>query len=210
MPSSLQHPGSAPVIATGVFLFNKPIPYILTEPYPYIAFCYFKVYLTPLPAPVFFRIFFSIRLFRVRTALLFSISAAFSISDLDIFSFPLRMLTRYSSSLIPTGRGYSLEVPADEIYATLNGNEIDIAKNFTLSYGENLNIGEFQDSPLYFFISYSFEYFILTFQFHFFICKQAFCFQYSLNSLRWIHCMIWQKQPFQFLWLYDLIDLHGS
>ena len=52
------------------------------------------------------------------------------------------MLTRYSSSLIPTGRGYSLEVPADEIYATLNGNEIDIAKNFTLSYGENLNIGE--------------------------------------------------------------------
>ena len=107
-------------------------------------------------------------------------------------------------------RGYSLEVPADEIYATLNGNEIDVAKNFTLSYGENLNIGEFQDSPLYFFISYSFEYFILTFQFHFFICKQAFCFQYSLNSLRWIHCMIWQKQPFQFLWLYDLIDLHGS
>ena len=60
------------------------------------------------------------------------------------------MLTRYSSSLIPTGRGYSLEVLADEIYATLNGNEIDIAKNFTLSYGENLNIGEFQDSPLYF------------------------------------------------------------
>ena len=39
-------------------------------------------------------------------------------------------------------RGYSLEVPADEIYATLNGNEIDVAKNFTLSYGENLNIGE--------------------------------------------------------------------
>ena len=168
------------------------------------------MYLTPLPAPVFFRIFFSIRLFRICTALLFSISAAFSISDLDIFSFPLRMLTRYSSSLIPTGRGYSLEVPADEIHATLNGNEIDIAKNFTLSYGENLNIGEFQDSHLYFFISYSFEYFILTFQFHFFICKQAFCFQYSLNSLRWIHCMIWQKQPFQFLWLYDLIDLHGS
>ena len=33
--------------------FNKPIPYILTESYPYIAFCYFKVYLTPLPAPVF-------------------------------------------------------------------------------------------------------------------------------------------------------------
>ena len=57
MPSSLQHPGSAPVIAIGVFLFNKPIPYIPTESYPYIAFCYFKVYLTPLPAPVFFRIF---------------------------------------------------------------------------------------------------------------------------------------------------------
>ncbi|MFZ2245754.1 MAG: hypothetical protein WAV80_13675, partial [Blautia wexlerae] len=88
--------------------------------------------------------------FRVRTALLFSISAAFSISDLDIFSFPLRMLTRYSSSLILTGRGYSLEVPADEIYTTLNGNEIDIAKNFTLSYGENLNIGE-SGQPLIFF-----------------------------------------------------------
>ena len=49
-------------------------------------------------------------------------------------------------------RGYPLEVPADEIYATLNGNEIDIAKNFTLSYGENLNIGEFPDrQPLIFF-----------------------------------------------------------
>ena len=35
-----------------------------------------------------------------------------------------------------------MEVPADEIYATLNGNEIDVAKNFTLTYGENLNIGE--------------------------------------------------------------------
>lgn len=70
-------------------------------------------------------------------------------------------------------RGCSPEVPADEIYATLNGNEIDIAKNFTLSYGENLNIGEFQDSPLYFVISYSFEYFILTFQFHFFNLKTA-------------------------------------
>ena len=98
MPSSLQHPGSAPVIAIGVFLFNKPIPYIPTESYPYIAFCYFKVYLTPLPAPVFFKICFSIRLFRVRTALLFSISAAFSISDLDIFSFPLRMLTSICSA----------------------------------------------------------------------------------------------------------------
>jgi hypothetical protein len=39
-------------------------------------------------------------------------------------------------------RGYSLEVPADEIYATLNGSEIDVAKNFTLTYGENLHIGE--------------------------------------------------------------------
>ena len=47
-------------------------------------------------------------------------------------------------------RGYSPEVPADEIYATLNGNEIDIAKNFTLSYGENLNIGE-SGQPLIFF-----------------------------------------------------------
>ena len=109
-----------------------------------------------------------------------------------------------------TDNDYDVYLGPGEYYAILNRNEINIAKNFTLSYGENLNIGEFQDSPLYFFISYSFEYFILTFQFHFFICKQAFCFQYSLNSLRWIHCMIWQKQPFQFLWLYDLIDLHGS
>ncbi len=29
-------------------------------------------------------------------------------------------------------RGYSLEVPADEIYATLNGNEIDVAKKTSL------------------------------------------------------------------------------
>ena len=150
MPSSLQHPGSAPVIAIGVFLFNKPIPYILTESYPYIAFCYFKVYLTPLPAPVFFRIFFSIRLFRVRTALLFSISAAFSISDLDIFSFPLRMLTRYSSSLIPTGRGYSLEVLADEIYATLNGNEIDILKTLLYHTMKILTLVNFRTAPYIF------------------------------------------------------------
>ena len=150
MPSSLQHPGSAPVIAIGVFLFNKPIPYILTESYPYIAFCYFKVYLTPLPAPVFFRIFFSIRLFRVRTALLFSISAAFSISDLDIFSFPLRMLTRYSSSLIPTGRGYSLEVLADEIYATLNGNEIDILKTLLYHTVKILTLVNFPIAPYIF------------------------------------------------------------
>ena len=27
-------------------------------------------------------------------------------------------------------RGYPLEVPADEIYATLNGNEIDIIKTY--------------------------------------------------------------------------------
>ncbi len=31
MPSSLQHPGSAPVIAIGVFLFNKSIPYKTKE-----------------------------------------------------------------------------------------------------------------------------------------------------------------------------------
>ncbi len=38
--------------------------------------------------------------------------------------------------------GYSLEIPADEIDLTLDGNVIDVAKNFTLTYGENLNIGE--------------------------------------------------------------------
>ena len=86
---------------------------------------------------------------------------------------------------------------------------VSTSKNYTGSITVTAK-KDWPDSPLYFFISYSFEYFILTFQFHFFICKQTFCFQYSLNSLRWIHCMIWQKQPFQFLWLYDLIDLHGS
>ena len=98
MPSSLQHPGSAPVIAIGVFLFNKPIPYILTESYPYIAFCYFKVYLTPLPAPVFSRFSFQSGCSEYVLLLLFSISAAFSISDLDIFFFPLRMLTSICSA----------------------------------------------------------------------------------------------------------------
>ena len=39
-------------------------------------------------------------------------------------------------------KGYSLEVPADEIYLTLDGNKIDVDSNFTRTFGENLNIGE--------------------------------------------------------------------
>ena len=39
-------------------------------------------------------------------------------------------------------RGYSLEVPADEINLTLDGKKIDVAKNFTLTYGENVKVGE--------------------------------------------------------------------
>ena len=39
-------------------------------------------------------------------------------------------------------RGYSIEIPAEDIDLTLNGNKIDVAKNFSLSFGENLNIGE--------------------------------------------------------------------
>ena len=39
-------------------------------------------------------------------------------------------------------RGYSIDIPADDIDLTLNGKKIDVAKNFTLTYGENLNIGE--------------------------------------------------------------------
>ena len=39
-------------------------------------------------------------------------------------------------------RGYSLEVPADEIDLTLDGKKIDVAKNFTLTYGENVKVGE--------------------------------------------------------------------
>ena len=46
--------------------------------------------------------------------------------------------------VIPTQeyRGYSIDIPAEDIDLTLNGNKIDVAKNFTLTYGENLNIGE--------------------------------------------------------------------
>src|SRR5699024_724685 len=32
--------------------------------------------------------------------------------------------------------------PAEDIDLTLNGNKIDVAKNFSLSFGENINIGE--------------------------------------------------------------------
>ncbi|MFR6565400.1 MAG: hypothetical protein ACLUQ5_07720, partial [Blautia wexlerae] len=39
-------------------------------------------------------------------------------------------------------RGYSLEVPADEIELTLDGKKIDVAKNFKLTYGENVKVGE--------------------------------------------------------------------
>lgn len=39
-------------------------------------------------------------------------------------------------------RGYSLEVPANEIDLTLDGKKIDVAKNFTLTYGENVKVGE--------------------------------------------------------------------
>ena len=38
--------------------------------------------------------------------------------------------------------GYSLAVPASDIDLTLKGNPIDVASNFTLTYGENLQIGE--------------------------------------------------------------------
>ncbi len=38
--------------------------------------------------------------------------------------------------------GYSLEVAPDEIDLTLDGNKIDVASNFNLTFGENLNIGE--------------------------------------------------------------------
>ena len=38
--------------------------------------------------------------------------------------------------------GYSLEVAADDIDLTLDGKKIDVAKNFTLTYGENVNVGE--------------------------------------------------------------------
>ena len=38
-------------------------------------------------------------------------------------------------------RGYSIEIPADGINLKLGNNVIDVASNFKLSYGENLNIG---------------------------------------------------------------------
>ena len=39
-------------------------------------------------------------------------------------------------------KGYSLEIPADEINVTLNGERINVADNFTLTYGENVQIGD--------------------------------------------------------------------
>ncbi|MDC7289105.1 hypothetical protein NXH76_14950 [Blautia schinkii] len=46
--------------------------------------------------------------------------------------------------VIPTEqyRGYSIEVSPDKIDLTLNGEKVDVASNFNLSFGENLNIGE--------------------------------------------------------------------
>ena len=39
-------------------------------------------------------------------------------------------------------KGYSLEVPADEINVTLNGEKINVKDNFTVTYGENVQIGD--------------------------------------------------------------------
>ena len=39
-------------------------------------------------------------------------------------------------------RGYSLEIPANKIDLTLGGKKIDVASNFTLTYGENKEVGE--------------------------------------------------------------------
>ena len=39
-------------------------------------------------------------------------------------------------------KGYSLEVPADEISLKLGSSDVDVASNFKLTYGENLKIGE--------------------------------------------------------------------
>ena len=39
-------------------------------------------------------------------------------------------------------RGYSIEIPAEDINLKLGDNVVDVAKNFKLTYGENLNIGE--------------------------------------------------------------------
>ena len=38
--------------------------------------------------------------------------------------------------------GYSLEPNVDQMEITLNGEDIDISKDFTITYGENVNIGE--------------------------------------------------------------------
>ena len=39
-------------------------------------------------------------------------------------------------------RGYSLQIPANKIDLTLGGKKIDVASNFTLTYGENKEVGE--------------------------------------------------------------------
>ena len=39
-------------------------------------------------------------------------------------------------------KGYTLEIPADKIDLTLNGDKIDVESNFTLTYGENKEVGE--------------------------------------------------------------------
>ena len=39
-------------------------------------------------------------------------------------------------------KGYSLEVPVDEINVTLNGEKINVKDNFTVTYGENVQIGD--------------------------------------------------------------------
>ena len=39
-------------------------------------------------------------------------------------------------------RGYSLAIPAGKIDLTLDGKKIDVASNFTLTYGENKEVGE--------------------------------------------------------------------
>ena len=35
-------------------------------------------------------------------------------------------------------KGYSLEIPADEIYLTLDGNKIDVDSNFTRNFWRKL------------------------------------------------------------------------
>ena len=39
-------------------------------------------------------------------------------------------------------KGYTLEIPADKIDLTLNGDKIDVESNFILTYGENKEVGE--------------------------------------------------------------------